>query len=36
LHGGRRARPPGGLPAGDEPARTMDHTLASEVYDYVI
>jgi len=25
-----------GCPPGNEPARTMDHTLASEVYDYVI
>lgn len=25
-----------GCPPGDEPARTMDHTLASEIYDYVI
>ncbi len=25
-----------GCPPGGEPARTMDHTLASEVYDYVI
>ena len=25
-----------GTPAAVQPAKTMDHTLAAEVYDYVI